>query len=69
MKVRKSFFIRWLMTFDQNKKVHSVIDIEHVQTGDTWRSSSLEETYEWMKNVCSLPDTEPKTDEVQDTHW
>ena len=54
MKTRKSFFIRWLRTFDSNKNELSVIDVEHIQSGDTWRVSSIEEAAETMKKVNSF---------------
>ena len=51
MKIRKSFFIRWLTATDKSQNQHSVIDIEYVQTGDKRRVSSLEEAGEWMKSA------------------
>ena len=51
MKIRKSFFIRWLKTFDSDKNELSVIDVEHVQSGETWRLSSIDQIAETIKKV------------------
>lgn len=51
MKIRKSFLIRWLSAVDRHKNERSVIDIEHVQSGEQWRVSSIEEAAEMMKNA------------------
>lgn len=51
MKIRKSFFIRWLMTVDQNQREYSIIDLEHIQSGNKHRVFSLEEASEWMKRL------------------
>ena len=52
MKIRKSFFIRWLMSAaDERQEDRSVIDIEHIQTGDRQRVSTMEEAGEWMKTA------------------
>ena len=56
MKIRKSFLIRWLMSVDKHQEEHSVIDVEHIQSGHKHRVSSLEEASEWMKKVESAPD-------------
>lgn len=64
MKIRKSFFIRWLMTIDQNKQECSLIDIEHIQSGDKHRVASLEEANEWMKKPdFNFEKNQMKTDE------
>lgn len=59
MKIRKSFFIRWFLSVDEQKQSRrSVIDIEHVQTGDKHRVSTLEEAGEWMSKVGEAPEEE-----------
>lgn len=62
MKTRKSFFIRWLLFRDeeQPQEEQSVIDIQHIQSGNNRRVSSLEEANLWMREV------EAKQDETQD---
>lgn len=53
MRTRKSFVIRWLKTVDANlQDERSVIDVEHVQSGNTWRVSSIEEAAETMKKTA-----------------
>lgn len=54
MKIRKSFFIRWLLVRDEKKpqqEEQSVIDIEHIQSGNNRRVSSLEEANLWMREI------------------
>ena len=53
MITRKSFFIRWLVVRDEKaqQKEKSVIDIEHIQSGDCQRVSSLEEANLWMREI------------------
>lgn len=51
MRTRKSFFIRWLKTLDPDKKQISIIDVEHVQSGETWRVTSIEDAAEMMKKI------------------
>ena len=53
MMTRKSFFIRWLLVRDEEmpQKEKSVIDIEHIQSGDSRRVSSLEEANQWMREI------------------
>lgn len=53
MITRKSFFIRWLLVRDEEKQQDekSVIDIEHIQSGDTRRVSTLEEANLWMREI------------------
>lgn len=52
MKIRKSFYIRWLLSRGGERQTErSVIDIEHIQSGEARRVSSLEEANEWMKTV------------------
>ncbi len=51
MKIRKSFIVRWLKTLDTNNDELSIIDVEHVQSGETWRLSSIEEIAEAMKKA------------------
>ncbi len=60
MKKTRSFFTRWLTTLDKERQEHSVIDVEHVQSGDKWRVSTIEEANEWMKNAVA-----PSTDETE----
>lgn len=53
MITRKSFFIRWLLVRDEEvpQEEKSVIDIEHIQSGDKYRFSSLEEASLWMREI------------------
>ena len=53
MITRKSFFIRWLLFSkdDKPQEEQSVIDIEHIQSGESQRVSSLEEASQWMQDV------------------
>ena len=53
MITRKSFFIRWLLFSDeeQHQEKQSVIDIEHIQSGNNQRVSSLEEANLWMREI------------------
>jgi hypothetical protein len=51
MKIRKSFFIRWLMTKDSLQNERFVFDIEHVQSGDKHRLSTFDEVQDWMKKA------------------
>lgn len=52
MITRKSFFIRWLLSKDDEKhEERSVIDIEHIQSGSNRRVSSLEEANLWMREI------------------
>jgi len=53
MITRKSFFIRWLLFRDeeQQQEEQSVIDIEHIQSGNNRRVSSLEEASLWMREI------------------
>ena len=52
MITRKSFFIRWLLLKDDEKhEERSVIDIEHIQSGNNRRVSSLEEANLWMREI------------------
>lgn len=53
MITRKSFFIRWLLFRDEKEeqKEKSVIDIEHIQSGNSQRVSNLEEASLWMQEV------------------
>ena len=62
MITRKSFFIRWLLFSNDDKpqEEHSVIDIEHIQSGSSQRGSSLEEASQWMQDV------QAETEKVQE---
>lgn len=53
MITRKSFFIRWLLVRDeeQPQEEQSVIDIQHIQSGNYQRVSSLEEANLWMQEI------------------
>lgn len=53
MITRKSFFIRWLLVRDEERRQEerSVIDIEHIQSGNNQRVSSLEEANLWMREI------------------
>ena len=53
MITRKSFFIRWLTVRDDERQQeeHSVIDIEHIQSGRNQRVASLEEANLWMREI------------------
>jgi hypothetical protein len=59
---RKSFFIRWFLHTDDDddRQKHSVIEIEHIQSGNNRRLSSLEEASLWMREI------EAEQKEVQD---
>lgn len=50
MKKRKTFLIRWLVTIDREQIERSVIDIEHIQSGNKHRVLTIEEAAQWMKN-------------------
>lgn len=65
MKIRKSFFIRWLLSVDEQKQSRrSVIDIEHVQTGDKHRVSTLEEASQWMESAGESLESESTGDVI-----
>lgn len=53
MITRKSFFIRWLLFRDEQEEQEekSVIDIEHIQSGESQRVSNLEEASLWMQEI------------------
>lgn len=53
MITRKSFFIRWLTISNDDKPQdkHSVIDVEHIQSGASQRVSSPEEANLWMREI------------------
>lgn len=51
MKIRKTFLISWLVSFNKEQNESSIIDIEHVQTGEHARVPTLEEANEWMKKT------------------
>lgn len=53
MKIRKSFFIRWLLVRNEAlpQEETSVIDIEHIQSGRSRRVSNLEEANLWMQEI------------------
>lgn len=53
MITRKSFFIRWLLFRDEEEQQEekSVIDIEHIQSGNSQRVSNLEEASLWMQEI------------------
>lgn len=52
MITRKSFLIRWLLSRDEEQQEEkSVIDIEHIQSGNNQRVSSLEEANLWMREI------------------
>lgn len=65
MVIRKSFLIRWLLYTEEEKhEERSVIDIEHIQSGDNQRVSSLEEANQWMRDVKN---EKRKDDELTET--
>ena len=66
MKIRNSFFIRWLMTIEQDEQIQSIIDVEHVQSGNKHRAASIEEANEWMKKAGVL--TNSVTDNVENAN-
>lgn len=43
--------VRWLRTVHTSNNDVSVIDLEHVQSGDKWRVASIEEATERMKRI------------------
>lgn len=52
MITRKSFYIRWLLITDDDRQTeHSVIEVEHIQSGSNRRVSSLEEVSQWMRDA------------------
>lgn len=53
MITRKSFLIRWLLVRDEKEQQEekSVIDIEHIQSGNSCRLSNLEEASQWMRDA------------------
>jgi len=53
MITRKSFFIRWLLVRDEEEQLEekSVIDVEHIQSGNKRRLSNLEEASLWMLEI------------------
>lgn len=53
MITRKSFFVRWLLFRDEEaqQEEKSVIDIEHIQSGESQRVSNLEEANLWMREI------------------
>ena len=51
MRKRKSFVVRWLKALDSHKNEVSIIDVEHVQSGETWRVTSIEDIAETMKKM------------------
>lgn len=51
MKIRRTFLISWLISINKEKTETSVIDIEHIQTGNKNRVLTLEEANEWMKKA------------------
>lgn len=50
MKKRKTFLVRWLLMVDREQIERSVIDIEHIQSGEKQRVSTIEEAAQWMKS-------------------
>lgn len=70
MKTRRSFLVRWLHAIDPEQRETSIIDVEHVQSGETWRFSSIEEAAEKMKVIVRAPlpaesrDERPHPDDV-----
>ena len=69
MKIRKSFIVRWLKTLDSNKNELSIIDIEHVQSGDTWRVPSIEDAAETMKKVSNSEANDGQTSADEGQFW
>ncbi|MBK8809428.1 MAG: hypothetical protein IPN69_01665 [Acidobacteria bacterium] len=63
MITRKSFFIRWLLFRDEKEPQmeKSVIDIEHIQSGNSQRVSTLDEASLWMQEIEA--DGEEKVEE------
>lgn len=62
MKIRKTFLISWLVSFNKKQTETSVIDVEHIQTGNRQRVSTLEEASIWMSKA-GKPDKHFQTDE------
>ena len=52
MKTYSSFVVRYWVIRDQPLGERTVLDVEHVQTGDRLRAASLAEAYEWMEAAC-----------------
>ena len=59
MKVRNSFLIRWLFITTEVEIEKSVLDAEHIQSGNKFRTTSVEELNQWMKNI-NLRSTQTK---------
>jgi hypothetical protein len=53
VKIRRSFFIRWLQALNEEEQEYSVIDVEHVQTGNKYRAQSIEEAGQWMSAAAA----------------
>jgi|GEM_PF-5178601 len=50
MTIRESFVIRWLRTVDQESSGNSIIEIEHVQSGERTRVETFEQAAEAMES-------------------
>lgn len=53
MKIRETFLIRCLVSIDKNKEERAVFDVEHIQTGEKWSASTIDETNELIKKTIS----------------
>lgn len=57
-KIRRSFVIRWILSpHDEKQPESSVIDVEHIQTGNHRRVTSLVEANAWMTEVTDQSPT------------
>ena len=52
MKLYSSFLIRCWLIHDPSQGERSVIDVEHIQTGDHTRAASLTEAEKWITTAC-----------------
>lgn len=57
MKIRKTFLISRLVSFNKEQNESSVIDIECAQTDDHIRVTTLEEANDWMKKAGEQGDS------------
>lgn len=62
MKSYSSFLIRcWLIRNSGSQEEHSVLDIEHVQTGERVRVARLCEVQQWLMSRCQAACAEAAT--------
>lgn len=64
MKLYSSFLIRCWLIHDSPESEKSVIDVEHIQTGERRRAVTLTEAEQWMFEACRT--VHEPTDVAQD---